>query len=142
MTRIILFWEKRRRRVEGWASERECSENEHKNAVRRGVLEMNRSRKGRGMMGNVRIRVSNVSGVVLQDSLSFTLELLVFNKYCITEMMKVGRLFTKDSCGSRRAPSHKAWDSPCYLHCGLLCRMFSINSGPLFPQTAMRVLDF
>ena len=37
----------------------------------------------------------------------FTLELLVFNKYCMAEVMKVGRLLTKESCGSKRALDHK-----------------------------------
>lgn len=43
-------------------------------------------------------------------SLSFTLELLVFNKYCTAEVVKEDRLFAKESHGSKTAPSQKTWD--------------------------------
>ena len=42
--------------------------------------------------------------------LSVTLELLVSNKYCRTEVVMDDRLLTKETHGSKRAPIQKTWD--------------------------------
>lgn len=122
MTRIIIFG---RKWVEGWVSEGECK-------VRRSCLkrldgnEWKMGERSEGLPWKILFRASNVSDMVLQPraasctagsftpassfSLNFILDLLVFNKYCMAEMMKEDRLYAKESHGSNRAPSQRSAD--------------------------------